>query len=350
MSLAYDRHHPFLARIAKRELLSKEGSTRNTWHIVLDIQGSALRYQPGQSVAILPENEIEEVQEILAHFSHCPESEVELLKEKLSREFDIRRPSQRLKDKVKASQEGEDDVLSLLQQSSERFSTEEFLACLRPLLPRFYSIASSQLKAHNQLHLVVLEVAYEWGGKKKKGVASSYLARRCPLEKPQLAMYLQPSEHFRLPASVTVPIIMIGAGTGIAPFRAFLEEREQHGAPRGVNWLFFGERHRKCDFFFEELLLDHVERLGLRLDLAFSRDSETKEYVIHKMEKEKATMIEWLEQGAHLYVSGSLERLGKSVEKLLQSMATEKFQGDALQGRQWIQTLRREKRYLQDIY
>lgn len=211
--------------------------------------------------------------------------------------------------------------------------------------PRLYSIASSQRHAPNEIHLCVLEVEYEEAGEKKMGVCSSFLASRCPMNIPACPVYIQPTRHFLLPAP-SAPIVMIGAGTGIAPFRAFLQEREQKTADN--TWLFFGERTREHEFFFEEFLLQHAMTKALKLSLAFSRDASEKQYVTHRMWEEKEELVRWLERGASIYVSGSAARLGKSVEMTLQDILKEYFV--ASEAREYYLMLRKTKRYLLDVY
>jgi sulfite reductase (NADPH) flavoprotein alpha-component len=237
----------------------------------------------------------------------------------------------------------------LLESPGVKFEPEEFVSLLKKLQPRLYSIASS-LKAHpEEVHLTVDTVRYEIHGRKRKGVCSNFLAERAGKDMP-VPVFIQTSRHFRVPENGDVPIIMVGPGTGIAPFRAFLEERKATGA-KGGNWLFFGAQKSSCDFFYkEELEMYQSEGVLTRFDTAFSRDQNYKIYVQTRMMEKAKELWNWLEQGAHFYVCGDASRMAKEVDKALHEIV--KIAGDHSEeaAGEYIQKLKCDKRYQRDVY
>jgi sulfite reductase (NADPH) flavoprotein alpha-component len=225
----------------------------------------------------------------------------------------------------------------------------EFVSFLKKLQPRLYSIASS-LKAHpEQVHLTVGTLRYEIHGRKRQGVCSNFLAERVGKDTP-VPVFIQGSKHFRLPHNGDTPIIMVDPGTGIAPFRAFLEERRATGA-KGGNWLFFGAQKSRSDFFYKDEL-ETLRREGVltRLDTAFSRDQDFKIYVQNRMLENAAELWNWLEQGAHFYVCGDASRMAKDVDKALHEIV--QIAGDRSEDAagEYIQKLKSDKRYQRDVY
>jgi len=213
--------------------------------------------------------------------------------------------------------------------------------------PRLYSIASS-LKAHSEeVHLTVAVVRYDSHGRKRKGVCSSYLAERVGETIP---CYFHPNKNFKLPVVQNAPIIMVGPGTGIAPFRAFIEERMATGAT-GKNWLFFGDRSQKTDYLYgEEWIRYQKEGILNELDLAWSRDQEEKVYVQHKMLERGAELWNWIQEGALFYVCGDASRMAKDVDQALRTIAQEHGSMSEEDSAVWIKSLQKEKRYLKDVY
>jgi sulfite reductase (NADPH) flavoprotein alpha-component len=213
--------------------------------------------------------------------------------------------------------------------------------------PRLYSIASS-LSAHTEeVHLTVAVVRYEGNGKDRKGVCSSYLAERVGERVP---CYLHPNKNFKLPEDPSIPIIMVGPGTGIAPFRAFVEERRVTGAT-GKNWLFFGDRSQKTDYLYEnEWESYHNDGILNDLDLAWSRDQEKKVYVQHKMLEKKAQLWSWLQDGAIFYVCGDASRMAKDVDQALRTIAQDEGTMSEEDASTWVKNLLKERRYLKDVY
>jgi sulfite reductase (NADPH) flavoprotein alpha-component len=215
-----------------------------------------------------------------------------------------------------------------------------------PLLPRFYSIASSHKVTPNEIHLTVALVKYEADGNLRHGVATNYLAHIAQMHTPSVPIYLQPNHGFTLPAKHETPIIMIGPGTGVAPFRGFLFERLACQAP-GKNWLFFGECNKAHDFFYEN---DWIKFNNLRLTTAFSRDQEHKVYVQHKMLEHARELYEWITSGAYLYVCGDAHRMAKDVEATLHQILQEQGKMDEAGAKAFVKQLRTDKRYLRDVY
>ena len=226
-------------------------------------------------------------------------------------------------------------------------SVEDFVGLLRPMPPRLYSIASSLSTHHEEVHLTVAVVRYDTHGRKRKGVCSSYLAERVG---DSIPCYFHPNKNFKLPEESDKPIIMVGPGTGIAPFRAFIEERKAIGAT-GKNWLFFGDRSYKTDYLYGNEW-ESYQRDGLlnRLDLAWSRDQDKKVYVQHKMLEKGAELWNWLDNGALFYVCGDASRMAKDVDHALRTIAQEQGSMSEEDSATWVKSLQKEKRYLKDVY
>jgi sulfite reductase (NADPH) flavoprotein alpha-component len=241
------------------------------------------------------------------------------------------------------------DIVDLLHLLSAPFACAEFVALLRKLSPRLYSISSSPRAHPGQVHVTVSAVRYEGHGRKRKGVASTYLADRVALGEG-LQVFVQPSPGFKLPANGDVPVIMVGPGTGIAPFRAFMEERQSTGGT-GKNWLFFGEQKRAFDFLYEEQLTAwHKQGHLTRFDLAFSRDQAEKIYVQQLMLEQAAELWAWLQDGAHFYVCGDASRMAKDVEGALHTISERAGRLTPDGAKAFVNQLKFEKRYQRDVY
>jgi len=241
------------------------------------------------------------------------------------------------------------DLLDLLLAfPSARPPLQELISALALLEPRLYSIASSPKANAGEVHLTVAAVRYQRRGRVRKGIASTFLAERAAAG-VAVPAFVQSAHGFRLPARGEAPIIMIGPGTGVAPFRAFLQERRAQGAT-GRNWLFFGDRHRAADFLYEEELLDY-RRDGFltRLDLAFSRDQAERLYVQHRMRESSAELWAWLEEGAHLYVCGAAA-MARDVDQALAAIIARQGKRSAAEAKAYLATLAREQRYQRDVY
>lgn len=369
----YNRFHPYIARLKDRFLLTGPTSTRETYHIVLDASHERLPFAVGDSLAVLPENAPETIERILEWMGATGEERVFDPKTKQETSFsaflrtkaNLAKSSSRflsflanrgtpyghiLEDQealrhILATHEVQDLVRSAPKGSLQ---AQELVDHLLPLMPRFYSIASSPKVFPQEIHLTVAYVSYERQGELRTGVASSFLCKQALIESTPIATYMQPSNHFSLP-DPAASIILIGPGTGIAPFRAFLQERLAQNAP-GKNWLFFGERHRASDFYYESFFTELVKKKFLQLDTAFSRDQAEKEYVQHKMYKQAASLWTWLQEGAFLYVCGDAEKMAKDVDATLHRIAIEQGHLSETEANQYLKQLRATKRYLLDVY
>lgn len=367
----YSKTNPYPAQVMVNLNLNGQGSAKETRHLEIDLGDSGLSYEPGDALGVYPENNPRYVEDLLAALGLSGEEQVALGKETvdLRRAFtnmlDITALSQPLiakyaaliaSESLKALLEDEKayneyafgrQILDLVKEYPPRgISAQQFVDLLRKIPPRLYSIASS-LKAYpGQAHLLVAVVRYRSFGRDREGVCSNYLARAQVGER--LPVYVQANKHFRLPESGDVPIIMVGPGTGLAPFRAYLQERRANGS-RGKNWLFFGDQHRATDFLYgEELMAMHRDGFLTRLDLAFSRDQERKIYVQHRMLENSKELYGWLEEGAYFYVCGDASRMAKDVHQaLLEVIAKE---GGKTDPQEYVDGLVAAKRYLQDVY
>lgn len=351
MGAMYSRQNPYQARLKEIYRLNKEGSLKEIFHIVLDIEGSGIRYEVGDSVGILPSHDLELIALTLSALGMSGDEIIEkqgrrTLKEHLTSYANITRLQKPLLEVITGSSEDPGYELwdSLLSHPQMRFTPQEIVDRLPPLLPRFYSIASAQEVHPEEIHLTIAMADFVSCGKQRRGVGTHFL---CRLARHQpVPLYIQPSNGFTLPQDHH-PIIMVGPGTGIAPFRAFMQKRMAQKA-LGKNWLFFGEQYSAYDFFYEELWRDLEAKGHLHLDLAFSRDHAQKLYVQHKMEEKQEKLWQWLQEGAYLFVCGDADRMAKDVDQTLHKIAAFYLSSDA--AKTYIRTLRKEKRYLRDVY
>jgi sulfite reductase (NADPH) flavoprotein alpha-component len=373
---AYDRKHPFPARMLENRALNAPGSAKDTRHVVLDLNDSGLTYEPGDALGVYAENSAEVVESILellgasgAEDVVAPGGAAMSFREALLRECLVTRPSRKMVEllakrashwsDIRALQHMADDgevpegcqIVDLLNDyQSARPEPWEFVAGLSPLQPRLYSIASSPRVHPGQVHLTVGVVRYVNNyGTKCEGVASTYLAERVrPGQK--VRVFVQPSHRFRLPADGGAAVIMVGAGTGIAPFRAFLQDRKHTGAA-GENWLIFGDRHEKLDFLYRDELLDLVKDGVLsRLDTAFSRDQSEKLYVQHRMLEHAQGLWERIKAGAVFYVCGDAKRMANDVDTALRRIVSEQGKMPWPEAEAFVDAMASEKRYQRDVY
>ena len=348
----YSRTAPFLSKIKERTLLTGPGSSRRTYHIVLEIEGANFNFKVGDSVGVIPKNDLKMVDQILHQLGATGLEEIEdgRKRDKISfREFLLERAnlSKVSFHKLFNVEKGATPLMELVERHKP--CPHELCKILLPLMPRFYSIASSLKMYPDEIHLTVAFVNFEVSERLYSGVGSHFLCEQAILESTPIPIYLQPSNHFTLPEDPNAPIILIGPGTGIAPFRAFLQERLSKGA-EGLNWLFFGERNRKTDFYYGPFW-EELEKMGrIRLDTAFSRDQEKKIYVQHKMLEHKRSFWEWIEKGAFIYVCGDAEKMAKDVDLALHQIVREEGRQSDEEARKFLKTLRLEKRYLLDVY
>ena len=369
----YSKSNPYSSGLLVNRVMT-EGSDKETRHFEFSLQDSGLSYEPGDSLGVLPVNCSEVVDDLLSVLGFSGTEPVQIgeesfsLKDTLLHKFactvlskiqikkfnDIARvPALEELLKIENKNDLVDymwgrELIDLFKEYPQQgLAVEDFVSLLRPMPPRLYSIASS-LSAHSEeVHLTVAVVRYDSHGRKRKGVCSSYLAERVGETIP---CYFHPNKNFKLPADQNTPIIMVGPGTGIAPFRAFIEERMTTSAS-GKNWLFFGDRSQKTDYLYgEEWIRYQKEGILIELDLAWSRDQEEKVYVQHKMLERGAELWNWIQDGALFYVCGDASRMAKDVYQALRTIAQEHGSMSEEDSAVWIKSLQKEKRYLKDVY
>lgn len=343
-----DRHTPVEARLAVNRRLNSYASDKEVRHYEIDLTGTGIEYRAGDSIAVHATNDPELVERLLNQLNvgadHPVADHDAPLGTLLTEHFEIRTPSRALQDVAGPAAYGE-DVLDLVRRT--HLGVDEVIDTLRPLQFRDYSIASSPLAHPDHVHLTVATVRYDAADRTHGGVASTYLARRCDT----LKVHLRPNNTFRLPAP-DVPIIMIGPGTGIAPFRAFLQERQATGAT-GPSWLFFGDRRRDTDYLYaDDLEAFRSSGVLTRLDLAFSRDSAdgTKVYVQHRMREQASELYRWLQDGAHVYVCGDEKLMAKDVDKMLRRIIGDQGVLGDDGAHDYVNDLIKSHRYVRDVY
>jgi sulfite reductase (NADPH) flavoprotein alpha-component len=354
----HDRKNPYAARLVASNPLNKPSSDKDTRHVVLDLKGSTLSYKPGDALGVWPENCPDLAQEILellhasgAEDVTAPDGQHTSLREALLRDYVITQPTEDLF-KLFGQPEAENvAVIDLLRVHASKVTDPgQFVAALSPLQPRLYSISSSLLAHPNQVHLTVGVVRYTSAhGTPCKGNASTYLSHGLrPGQKARV--FVHASAKFALPASGDTPMIMVGPGTGIAPFRAFLAERGAAGH-KGKNWLFFGDQREAADFLYKDEI-ESFQSSGLltNLSTAFSRDQETKVYVQHRMLEQGREIFEWLQQGAHFYVCGDAKRMASDVDNALRQIVAEHGNMSAEDAAAYVANLSKTNRYQRDVY
>jgi sulfite reductase (NADPH) flavoprotein alpha-component len=374
----YGRDVPVPARLLSSMALGSPTPDRETRHVVIDIAGSGIAYEPGDSLGIWPRSNPDEVELLVAILKSRGSEAVTLAdgavvtaREALTRECDLRAPTAALyellareatdevdrsrlarlaEDDAHAETFGVHDVLdALLEFPSSRPRIAEFVATLGRMQPRMYSLASSLRKHPGEAHLTVGMLRYEWNDRSYQGAGSSFLGEHLRPGR-SLSVFVQRAHGFALPADPAAPVIMVGPGTGIAPFRAFLQERDAAGHT-GRNWLFFGNQRRDSDFLYRDELEDLASRRVLtRMDLAFSRDQANKVYVQHKMLEAAQELWRWLSNGAHLYVCGDAKRMAGDVDLALKEIAAREGGMDAQGAKRYFADLARNGRYQRDVY
>ena len=366
------RDNPVAATFVSRRLLNKPGSEKETWHIDFDLSGCGLDYVVGDSFGVFARNEPGLVDQIIAMLGASPTTAVngKTLRQVLIDDVSLAPAPDTLfelisfvtggaqREKARALAQGEDpdgdaamlDVMAALQKfSGVRPHPEAFVEALEPLQPRLYSISSSHNATPGKLSLTVDCVRYVVGKRKRLGLASIFLAERI---KPgdELKVYVQKAHGFALPKDPTTPIIMIGPGTGIAPFRAFLHDRRATGAT-GKNWLFFGHQRSSCDFFYaDELNAMKTSGLLTRMSLAWSRDGDKKFYVQDRMREVGRELWTWLAEGASVYVCGDAKRMAKDVERALVDVVAQFGARSTDEAVSFVGELKKNGRFQQDVY
>lgn len=375
-AVGWSKGNPFPARLKTNRVLTQPGSGKEVRHFEIALAGSDITYEVGDALGVMPANCSAAVADLLAALGCDGEEAVKApthgetsLRLALLQHCDIVKASPDLLKAVAARHPGGElaplldparadelkkwlwgrEVIDVVADLPERLVPAEFVSLLKKLQPRLYSISSS-LKAHpGEVHLTVGAVRYESHGRQRKGVCSTFLADRCADDTP-LPIWVQSSHGFKVPADGGRDIIMVGPGTGIAPFRAFLEEREITGA-NGRNWLLFGDQKRATDFLYQETLEGWLTGGHLaRLDLAFSRDQAQKVYVQNRMLEAAAELWAWLEDGAHFYVCGDASRMAKDVDAALHTIAATAGGLSADAAKAYVDKLKFEKRYQRDVY
>lgn len=372
----WSRRNPFPAKLVINRPLNGAGSAKDVRHFELDLGGSGLIYEPGDALGVMPSNCQELVQEILGAIGSDGEEGVTgaageiALRHALTTEFQVTSPtpqmlrllaeraeSETLRRLVHPDAQEERDaflqqreIIDLLLEFPEaKLTAEDLTGLLKKLQPRLYSISSSLRAFPGQVHLTVARVGYTTNTRPRKGVCSSFLADRVEVG-GEVPVFVQISKNFRLPPSGDTPIIMVGPGTGIAPFRAFLHDRRATGA-KGDNWLFFGDQQQATDFLYrDELEAMHADGHLDRLDLAFSRDQEAKIYVQNRMLERGAELYTWLERGAHFYVCGDAKRMAKDVDAALHRIIGQGSGKDAAAAADYVANLKKTQRYQRDVY
>ena len=372
----YNRKHPFSSKITANRLLTTENSSKETRHYEFSLEGSGLTYEAGDALNVVPQNCPELVADIINAIA-CTGKEDEPvngelmpLSKALLGYFEIKLPSKELiqeianrsgdpalnklidsgdKDHLAKFLWGRDTLDLLLQFPTVTFSAAEFIRLLKPLQHRAYSISSSGKMYPDNVHLTVASVRYNAHNRDHKGVCSTYMADLVNND-TDVKIFFSPNKSFRVPEDDSLPIIMVGPGTGIAPFRAFLQEREFRQAS-GKNWLLFGDRNAATDYIYRDEIEAMQERGVLnRLDLAFSRDQEEKIYVQDRMREQGAQLFDWLEQGGSFYVCGDATYMAKDVDIALHDIIAEQGHKTAEQATDYVNQMKKEKRYVRDVY
>ncbi len=378
LPVVYSRKNPFPATLQVNRSLSLEGSEKDTRHYEISLSGSGISYECGDSLGVFAANCDELVEEII-HVLHATGEESvrgsdgnsKSLRDALTYDYVITQPQKKFiravsekageaapllanllqTEKKKEFEEylwGMECIDFLLEHPSVKFSPGEFAGLLRKLQPRLYSIASSNKVYPDSVHLTVATVRYESHGRLRKGVASTYLAERAADAK--IPVFVHVAKGFRLPEDLSTPIIMVGPGTGIAPFRAFLQERQATGATGG-NWLFFGEQRQKTDFHYKEEL-EEFQANGVltKFHTAFSRDQAHKIYVQDRLLENGRDVWEWLEQGAQFFVCGDAFRMAKDVDAALHKIIRVHGGKTPEETAAFVEELKKSKRYKRDVY
>ena len=381
---AYHKDHPFLAKLTEIRLLNKPGSAKETRHLVVNLAGSGLTYTTGESLGVFPVNRPAEVEEILQRLGATGAELVSpaalrlpepiALRQALEARLALSKPTRKVIEVLATkvtdpdgsarlagllAPEAKDLLTSFLEQREfvdlltefpgARFAPQEFVDLLRKLMPRLYSIASAPQVHPADVHLTVAIVRYQTNHRDRVGVCSSFLSDRAPVGQPVVPVFVSHS-HFGPPEDGAKDCIMVGPGTGIAPFRAYLQERVATGAT-GRNWIFFGDQRRGTDFLYEEEWQRYLANGQLaRIDTAFSRDQLLKVYVQDRMRENAAELWAWLQGGAYFYVCGDAKRMAKDVDVALHEIIAKQGGMTPEQAVEYVKQLKKDKRYQRDVY
>lgn len=373
----FGKKNPFPSEVLDSVVLNGEGTAKETLHLEFSLASSGLSYEPGDALAVLPVNAPDMVKAVIGAAKLTGNEEVEvknvgrkLLADALREDYDITGLSRAVltklaavtgsvslaellgedaKERLKDYNHGREIVDALVDFAPTGVSAEALVSILRKLPPRLYSIASSPLAHPDEVHLTVAAVRYQTHGRERKGVCSTYLADLVKTG-DAVQIFVQPNKNFRLPADSATPVIMVGPGTGVAPFRAFVEHRAALGGS-GKNWLFFGDQHYTYDFLYQLEWQDHLKSGTLsRLDVAFSRDQPEKVYVQDRMLEQAKDLYAWLEDGAHFYVCGDANRMAHDVHEALISIVENQAGISREAAEAYVEDLKKSKRYQRDVY
>ncbi|MCE4565627.1 assimilatory sulfite reductase (NADPH) flavoprotein subunit [Maribellus sp. CM-23] len=368
----FSKNNPYMATVLDKVKITGRDSDKEVYHVELSLEGSGLEYEPGDSLGIFAHNPTGLVEAIFEQTGFDPEQQVDFgedkigLKEALSYHLEITTLTydllEKYYDKTKNADllkilEDEDalndylyghDVLDLLEDFPFKWNANKLVSILRPVPPRLYSISSSMESVGEEVHATISVVRYERKNRTRKGACSSYLSDGVEVD-DQIPVYIEKNPAFKLPLNGS-KIIMVGAGTGVAPYRAFMQHRESQGM-KGNTWLFFGDRRFSSDFLYQAewqklLKSEHLERM----DVAFSRDQEEKVYVQHRLKENQKEVFEWLENGAYLYLCGDMKHMAKDVNKALLEIVQAQGGISQEQAEKYIKNLKREKRFQTDVY
>lgn len=369
----YTKEAPLTATLSVNQKITGRNSEKDVRHIEIDLGDSGLRYQPGDALGVWYQNDpqlVKELVELLWLKGDEPvtvEGKTLSLSEALQWHFELTVNTATIVENYATLTRSESllplvgdkaqlqqyaaatPIVDMVRFSPAQLDAEALIGLLRPLTPRLYSIASSQAEVESEVHVTVGVVRYEIEGRARAGGASSFLADRVE-EDGEVRVFIEHNDNFRLPANPETPVIMIGPGTGIAPFRAFMQQRAADGA-QGKNWLFFGNPHFTEDFLYQVEWQSYVkEGLLTRIDLAWSRDQQQKIYVQDKLREQGAELWRWINDGAHIYVCGDANRMAKDVENTLLEVIAEYGAMDAEAADEFLSELRVERRYQRDVY
>ena len=372
-SSPYTKELPLTATLAVNQKITGRDSDKDVRHLEIDLGDSGLRYQPGDALGIWFENDPQLVQEVVELLWLKGDENVEVngkslsLCEALQHHIELTQNTTPiiekyaglcrdehltglLADKTALQQYAQTvPFVDMVRRAPTELAAQQLVDLLRPLTPRLYSIASSQAETESEVHITVGVVRYDIDGRPRTGGASGYLADRLE-EDGEVKVFIEHNDNFRLPANPEAPVIMIGPGTGIAPFRAFIQQRDNDGAS-GKNWLFFGNPHFTDDFLYQVEWQRYVkDGLLTNIDLAWSRDQAEKVYVQDKLREKGAEVWQWLQEGAHVYVCGDANRMAKDVEQALLEIIAENGVMDLETADEYLSELRLDRRYQRDVY
>ena len=361
--MEYSKENPYITTVKSRSPLTRPGSNKHTQHVVVDLGDSGIRYAVGDSIAILAENRPDVVEKTLKAIDADPSTPVQdkrtgqthSLKDFLKARANLHTVNRKLAEAVAADsltkEELEEfEVWDFIETyPSPKLSPQEYCDLFMLLLPRFYSIASSPELYPNEVHLTVAPVNYKTHNIDRYGVVTDFLCEQAIPGKTTFGIYLQPHHGFTLPEDPSTNIIMVGPGTGVAPYRAFMQERTAKKSP-AKHWLFFGEWSRATDFFYEEEWNEFTALCDFKIDCAFSRDQPEKIYVQHMLKKHSKEIFEWLEKGAVFYVCGDAKHMAKDVDQALYEIIKENSSLDDQSVKNFIKKMRADKKYLRDVY